>query len=82
MHYNVTFLKGIRLLNPHSVTYLINGVDFNMAKVMAYSIADKKTVEMLNPKAVKMKNGVWAYTGKSASGRTLYRIVGKDKPTM
>jgi hypothetical protein len=47
----------------------------------AYDVAKKKKCKILNPKAVKMKNGNWAVTGKSnLSGNTVYRMVGKDKP--
>lgn len=52
-------------------------------KIMAYSIVERKMMEMLNPKAVKMKNGVWAWKGKDVHGHTLYKIAGgKTKPTL
>jgi hypothetical protein len=53
-----------------------------MGKIMAYSIADKKKVEMQDPKPYKMANGLWAWKGKSPSGHAIFAIVGKEKPKM
>lgn len=49
----------------------------------AYDVAAKKKVNILQPKAVKLKNGIYAIKGKSsATGNTVFRIVGKKKPTL
>lgn len=49
----------------------------------AYDVAAKKKVNILNPQAVKLKNGIYAVKGKSsATGNTVFRIVGKKKPTI
>ena len=54
-----------------------------MVKYQAYDVKAKKKVDILNPKVVKMKNGVYAIKGKSsASGINVFRIVGRDKPTL
>tara|TARA_B100000678_G_C17981647_1_gene411271 strand:- start:292 stop:459 length:168 start_codon:yes stop_codon:yes gene_type:complete len=45
--------------------------------VKAYDVAAKKTVEIKNPKVVKMKNGRYAIKGKSsATGNNVFRIAG------
>ena len=49
----------------------------------AYDVAAKKKVEILQPKAVKMKNGRWAIKGKSKlTGNTVFRIAGNEKPVV
>lgn len=54
-----------------------------MAKFIAYDVAAKKKVEIKNPKAEKLKNGMWAVKGKSAvTGNTVFKIVGKKKPVI
>lgn len=54
-----------------------------MANYTAYDVKAKKKVTIKDPKVVKMKNGMYAIKGTSpASGNTVYRIVGKTKPTL
>jgi|TARA_B110000495_G_C22687881_1_gene405638 hypothetical protein len=54
-----------------------------MVKYTAYDVKAKKKVNIENPKVVKMKNGMYAIKGTSAvSGITVFRIVGKTKPTL
>tara|TARA_Y100001949_G_C15789482_1_gene244343 strand:- start:142 stop:306 length:165 start_codon:yes stop_codon:yes gene_type:complete len=49
----------------------------------AYDVKAKKMVVIQDPKAVKMKNGVWAIKGTSpATGNKVFRIVGREKPTL
>lgn len=49
----------------------------------AYDVAAKMKVNILEPKAVKMKNGRWAIKGKSSkTGNVVYRIAGNDKPVV
>ena len=47
-----------------------------MAKLMAYCMTEKKKVEMLKPKKVKMKNGRYAMKGVDAKGHKVFRIGG------
>lgn len=52
-------------------------------KWFAYDVAKKTKAQILNPKAKKLKNGVWAVTGKSKlSGNTMFAMVGKEKPKL
>jgi hypothetical protein len=54
-----------------------------MATWKAYDVKAKKSVVIQAPKAVKLKNGMWAVQGKSpASGNKVTRIVGKTKPSI
>lgn len=55
-----------------------------MAKTWkAYDVKAKKMVVIQNPKVVKMKNGRWAIKGTSpATGNTVFRIAGMEKPTL
>ena len=54
-----------------------------MVKYTAYDVKAKKKVNIQNPKVVKMKNGMYAIKGTSSvSGITVFRIVGKEKPTL
>lgn len=54
-----------------------------MSVTEAYDVKAKKKVVMENPKPYKMKNGTWAMRGTSAeTGITLYKIVGKNKPSI
>jgi hypothetical protein len=54
-----------------------------MATYTAYDVKAKKKVNIKNPKVVKLKNGMYAIKGESsASGNTVFRIVGKTKPTL
>ncbi len=49
----------------------------------AYDVKAKKSVEIQNPKVVKMKNGKWAVKGTSPiTGIKVFRIVGNEKPTV
>lgn len=49
----------------------------------AYDVKAKKKVNIENPKAYQMKNGMWAIKGKSsATGISVFKIVGKQKPTI
>jgi len=49
----------------------------------AYDVKAKKKVEIQNPKAVKMKNGMWAVKGTSPiTGIKVFRIVGNEKPAV
>lgn len=41
-----------------------------------YCIRERKKVQILNAKKVKMKNGRMAYKGKDSKGHTIYRIGG------
>ena len=50
---------------------------------MAYDVKAKKSVEIQNPKVVKMKNGRWAIKGTSPiTGTTVFRIAGAEKPKL
>ena len=54
-----------------------------MVKYTAYDVKAKKSVEIKNPKVVKMKNGRWAIKGTSPlTGNTVYRIAGNEKPQL
>ena len=54
-----------------------------MVTYQAYDVKAKKKVNIKNPKATKLKNGVWAIKGESsATGNKVFRIVGKTKPTV
>jgi len=54
-----------------------------MGKYMAYDVKAKKSVEIQNPKVVKMKNGRWAIKGTSPiTGNTVFRIAGNEKPKL
>lgn len=54
-----------------------------MATYKAYDVKAKKMVVIQNPKVVKMKNGVYAIKGTSpATGNKVFRIVGREKPTL
>ena len=54
-----------------------------MTKYTAYDVKSKKKVTIKDPKVVKLKNGMYAIKGTSpASGNTVFRIVGKTKPTL
>jgi hypothetical protein len=54
-----------------------------MTKYTAYDVKAKKKVTIKDPKVVKLKNGMYAIKGTSpASGNTVFRIVGKTKPTL
>jgi hypothetical protein len=54
-----------------------------MATWKAYDVKAKKTCTIKNPKVEKLKNGMYAVKGKSSiTGNTVYRIVGKQKPTL
>jgi len=47
----------------------------------AYDVKAKKKVNIVNPTVFRMKNGMYAYRGKSsATGITVVRIIGKQKP--
>ena len=49
----------------------------------AYDVKAKKSVEIQNPKVVKMKNGKWAIKGTSPiTGIKVFRIVGNEKPAV
>ncbi|SVC26211.1 uncharacterized protein METZ01_LOCUS279065, partial [marine metagenome] len=49
----------------------------------AYDVKAKKSVEIQNPKVVKMKNGKWAVKGTSPiTGIKVFRIVGNEKPAV
>jgi hypothetical protein len=49
-------------------------------ELTAYDVKAKKKVKIENPKVVKMKNGRWAVTGKSAvTGNKVYRILSKEE---
>jgi hypothetical protein len=49
-------------------------------ELTAYDVKAKKKVKIENPKVVKMKNGRWAVTGKSAAtGNKVYRILSKEE---
>ena len=49
----------------------------------AYDVKAKKSVEIQNPKVVKMKNGKWAIKGTSPiTGINVFRIVGNKKPNI
>ena len=49
----------------------------------AYDVKAKKSVEIQNPKVVKMKNGKWAVKGTSPiTGIKVFRIVGNKKPNI
>ena len=59
------------------------GGGISASKLTAYDVAAKKKVNILKPMAVKLKNGTWAVKGKSsATGNTVFRLVGKTKPTI
>lgn len=54
-----------------------------MVTYTAYDVKAKKKVNIKNPKVVKLKNGMYAIKGESSvSGNTVFRIVGKTKPTL
>ena len=54
-----------------------------MVTYQAYDVKAKKKVNIKNPKATKLKNGMCAIKGESsATGNTVFRIVGKTKPTL
>jgi len=54
-----------------------------MATWKAYDVKAKKNVVITSPKAVKLKNGMWAVQGKSPlTGNKVTRIVGKTKPSV
>jgi len=54
-----------------------------MVTYQAYDVKAKKKVNIKNTKATKLKNGMWAIKGESsATGNTVFRIVGKTKPTL
>ena len=49
----------------------------------AYDVKAKKKCTIKNPKVVKMKKGKYDVKGTSSeSGITVFRIVGKEKPTL
>jgi hypothetical protein len=49
-------------------------------ELTAYDVKAKKKVKIENPKVVKMKNGRWAVSGKSAlTGNKVYRILSKEE---
>tara|TARA_B100000470_G_C19796786_1_gene394639 strand:+ start:2313 stop:2492 length:180 start_codon:yes stop_codon:yes gene_type:complete len=55
----------------------------NMVEYTAYDVKARKKVVIQNPKVVKMKNGRWAIKGTSpATGNTVFRIAGAEKPTL
>jgi len=55
----------------------------SMATWKAYDVKAKKNVVITSPKAVKLKNGMWAVQGKSPlTGNKVTRIVGKTKPSV
>jgi len=59
------------------------GGGISSTQLTAYDVAAKKKVNILSPHPVKLKNGIWAVKGKSsATGNTVFRIVGKNKPTI
>ncbi len=59
------------------------GGGISASQLTAYDVAAKKKVNILKPMAVKLKNGTWAVKGKSsATGNTVFRLVGKTKPTL
>ena len=50
--------------------------------VKAYDVKARKSVELQDPKAVKLKNGRWSIQGTSpVTGNKVVRIVGNEKPT-
>jgi hypothetical protein len=54
-----------------------------MSTIEAYDIKAHKKVLMKNPQPYLMKNGTWAVKGTSSeTGIKLFRIVGKQKPTI
>ncbi len=54
-----------------------------MVEYTAYDVKARKKVVIQNPKVVKMKNGRWAIKGTSpATGNTVFRIAGAEKPTL
>lgn len=53
----------------------------NHKGMTAYDVKAKKKVTIEMPKVVRMKNGMYAWKGKSsATGITVMRIIGKKKP--
>jgi len=53
---------------------------YRAMELTAYDVKAKKKVKIENPKVVKMKNGRWAVTGKSAvTGNKVYRILSKEE---
>ena len=54
-----------------------------MVKWTAYDVKARKKVTIQDPKVVKMKNGRLAIKGTSpATGNTVFRIAGTEKPTL
>jgi hypothetical protein len=54
-----------------------------MSTIEAYDIKARKKVSMKNPHPYLMKNGMWALKGTSTeTGINLFKIVGKQKPTI
>lgn len=54
-----------------------------MSEIQAYDIKARKKVTMKNPQPYLMKNGTWALKGTSSeTGISLFKIVGKSKPTV
>ncbi len=54
-----------------------------MSKIQAYDIKARKKVTMKNPQPYLMKNGTWALKGTSSeTGISLFKIVGKEKPSI
>ncbi|MEM4703353.1 MAG: DUF5679 domain-containing protein [Candidatus Pacearchaeota archaeon] len=48
-----------------------------------YCVKCKKKQKISDAKAVEVKKGRWAVTGKCPTcGTKMYRIVGKEKPTV
>lgn len=53
------------------------------AQLTAYDVAAKKKVTIMKPMVVRLKNKTYAIKGKSsATGNTVFRLVGKEKPTL
>lgn len=54
-----------------------------MSKIQAYDIKIRRKVTMKNPQPYLMKNGTWALKGTSSeTGISLFKIVGKEKPSI
>lgn len=54
-----------------------------MSTIEAYDLKARKKVIIQNPQPYQMNNGMWAVKGTSPeTGTKVYRIVGRDKPSV
>ena len=54
-----------------------------MTEFIGYCMKCKDKRKMLNPEATQLKKGTWAVKGKCEKcGTNMFKIVGKEKPTI